>query len=559
MVRMTAIGHARFRASAGVLAVLLCASAAHAAGPEPMVVPAELSRSETTMWSPTLEWTVKNPSHEGNPFDLVAKVAFKHEGGKEKRVTEMFYAGGETWKFRFTGTRTGRWAFTTQADGADGTTNDPELHGRSGTVTVEPNPDPKANGFLSHEGQTWCWQGSGRAFVPQLVMIGDNGTSDPKWYRHAAFMDRLIETFLEEHGFTGFHSYSIGGYWFDIGAGTRLNAEMKNPDPRTFEAMETLITQTHARGGMVHLWAWGDRGRAQTPWDLDGGINGKVDRRLQRYIAARLGPLPGWSMGYGFDLDEWTNAEDLDAWNRFMQARMGWHHYLGGRPKGPNGGTRHGQYNAWNDGLEYASYEHHKPDYEVCVGALAELKDRPAFSEDRNRVRNQRKDWTEEETRRGLWQSTMAGGVANIWGQLKTRDKAAHTGVYGNRDQLKTYSVFWFDSGRFRKGMTRANHLSDDTDTPRPNNVDNDANTRVLKSSDDHLVFYRQDAPSIHMDLSGMDGPQPAVAVNTTKEYREIDIGPLTPGKHVWKAPHKSDWAIAVGTFADGDEGDDKD
>jgi hypothetical protein len=523
---------------------------ASAVGAEPRIVPAKLGQSDTTMWSPTLEWTLENPSHLPNPFDLVAKVTFTHESGKGKHITEMFYAGKNKWKFRFTGTRTGKWTFSTQADGRDGTTDDPELHGRGGTITVGPNRNRNANGFLTSDGQTWCWQGSERAFVPQLLMIGDNSTADPKWYSDPAYVDRLIRTFIGEHGFTGLHTNRIAGYWFDIDAGTQLTSAMTDPDPRTFEALETLITRTHAQGAMVHIWAWGDRGRRQTPWELDGGINGKVDRRLQRYIAARLGPIPGWSMGYGFDLDEWTNPRQIDAWNRFMQEHMGWHHFLGGRPKGPNGGVRHSQYNDWNDGLEYASYEHHKPDYEVCVGALAELKDRPAFSEDRNRVRGRRKDWTESETRRGLWQSTMAGGVANIWGQITTKHKDANTGLYANKNQLKTYSVFWFDKQRYLKRMIRANDLSDDRDKPRPNHVDNDTNTRVLKASRDRIVFYRQDASSIHMDLTGMSGPQPVVAVDTTRAYREIPLGTLEPGKHTWQAPRKSDWAIAVGRFA---------
>jgi hypothetical protein len=63
--------------------------------------------------------------------------------------------------------------------------------------------------------------------------------------------------------------------------------------------------------------------------------------------------------------------------------------------------------------------------------------------------------------------------------------------------------------------------------------------------------FYAENAESITMDLSDMDGRRPAVAVDTKKQYREIEIGPLKPGKHTWKAPHKSDWAIAVGNFED--------
>ena len=50
-------------------------------------------------------------------------------------------------------------------------------------------------------------------------------------------------------------------------------------------------------------------------------------------------------------------------------------------------------------------------------------------------------------------------------------------------------------------------------------------------------------------DLLKMKGSQPAVAVDTQKVYKEIDLGMLNPGKHNWKAPYESDWAIAVGQY----------
>ena len=102
-----------------------------------------------------------------------------------------------------------------------------------------------------------------------------------------------------------------------------------------------------------HLWTWGDEQRNMTParW----GINGNVDKRLQRYIGARLGPLPGWTMGYGFDLDEWVKVSELDVWRDYMHDHLGWPHLLGGRPAGPNRGTDHSQYGRWNGPLDYAN------------------------------------------------------------------------------------------------------------------------------------------------------------------------------------------------------------
>ena len=65
-----------------------------------------------------------------------------------------------------------------------------------------------------------------------------------------------------------------------------------------------------------------------------------------------------------------------------------------------------------------------------------------------------------------------------------------------------------------------------------------------------HYVFYGESASSIGMDLSSMRNPQPAVAVDTKKKYHEIKIGMLKAKEHVWKAPYRSDWAIAVEDFA---------
>jgi len=299
-----------------------------------------------------------------------------------------------------------------------------------------------------------------------------------------------------------------------------------------------LIGRTHQAGGLVHIWAWGDHQRSQTPKSLKGGIGGEVDRRLQRYIAARLGPIPGWSMGYGFDLDEWVTADQVKAWRDSMHQTMGWSHFLGGRPEGPNHGTDHTSNAAWNQGLDYSSYEHHRPTYEVYRAALEAIPDQPVMSEDRFRIRKggyPEKDYTEELVRRGLYDSTLAGGVANIWG---IDPGLSPGGVFPNKDQIKTYSVFFNDKGRFVADMIVANQLSGDGDT------------RVLLSGGSKsLVLYRESTSVMHVDLAGMPGPLPAVAVDTRKVYSEIQLGDLPAKPQSIQLPVDSDWIVAVGHF----------
>jgi hypothetical protein len=64
---------------------------------------------------------------------------------------------------------------------------------------------------------------------------------------------------------------------------------------------------------------------------------------------------------------------------------------------------------------------------------------------------------------------------------------------------------------------------------------------------DAKYLFYREDAESIRLGLENMSAAQPAFAVDARKSYREIDLGELEPGDQVWRAPYRSDWAIAVG------------
>jgi len=513
-----------------IVAAMLSASVALAAAPDSLIVPAKSAESLTTICSPTLEWTIHNPSYDGNPFDLVARVTFTHESGEEERVTEMFYAGNNTWKFRFTGTRIGKWMFTTKS-------SDSELSGKSGTVTVRANQYPNIYGFMTYyvgpDGTKWARfngsDGSREAFVPQLVMYRNK----PRQYHNQPdVVDADIEEFLGRHGFTGFHLK--GPDW--------MTGE--EPNMETFEAVELLLRKTHAAGGVVHIWCYGDG--ASRHW----GRNTPVDKRFQRYICARFGPLPGWSMGYGYDTYHIPRSESGE-WYEYMHEHLGWFHHLGIRPacQGSSGREMNKQeLQEWNRPFDYTSSQNYEPNYGEYVNWMGFVPGRPFMMEDRFRIRGwdgPRKNYTLKQTRRGLWHSTMAGGAANIWGNL-TRPDGSHTKggqshPYPNAEQLKTYSVFFFDNHRFLNDMRRDNEGTD---------------AYCLRNARTDYVFYKENSSAIQMDLAGMDSPQPAVAVDTKKAYREIAIGPLKAGKQTWKAPHKSDWAIAVGMFHAGGDKD---
>lgn len=469
-----------------------------------------------TQWSPYLEWSLDNPSYSGNPFDLIASVTFVHAESGETRTTGMFYDGNDTWKFRFTGTRTGIWTFTTESD-------DPDLDAQNGTVTIEPNPTADLPGFIATEGDKWIYGATGEAFVPRFLMH-----SDPvHYYDNPGKIDADIQTFIGEHGFNGFHT-QVYCRWFDLNTKgcNEINEADPNPDPRTFEALEMLITKTHAAGGVVHLWAWGDDQRGWNPkrW----GLNGQQDQRVQRYIAARLGPLPGWSMGYGFDLHEWTSESVLTEWHAYMQEQSGWFHPLGGR-------ASTNQLDQISESLDYSSYEQTRPDYAQFVAAIEARPGKPTFSEDRFRILSDpaaARHFSPDEIRRTLWRATMAGGVAAIYGNLQDgRASGDGSAPFPNRDQIKTVERFF--EQRFTADLERCDDLTDGVCLQRPTNQ--------------HYIFYKEDTASIRMNLSGMAGAQRAIAIDTRQPYAEIDLGTLDAQDQAWDTPYESDWAIAVG------------
>ncbi len=505
-----------------------------AGGPASLLA-ADLEIVQGTQWSPYLQWTVQNPTWSGNAFDVQAIVELTHQLSGEKRRMDLFFMGGKTWAFRFTGTKPGMWSFVTSSE-------DEDLRGHTGKVMIKPNPHSDAHGFLKKLGGKWGWEGTETVFVPQLVMwdyiTGDN--SPRTFYKKPELVDRKIQEFITRHGFNGFHVPVIGGRWFDLKAASdRVESTMTEPDPRMFEALELLITRSHQAGGLIHIWSWGDHQRSQTPRSLTGGIGGAIDKRLQRYIAARLGPIPGWSMGYGFDLDEWVTASQVKEWRDSMHRQMVWGHFLGGRPAGPNRGIDHTTDALWNKGLDYSSYEHHRPTYEVYQAAIRVTPEQQVMSEDRFRIRTGRyaeKDYNEELTRRGLYHSTMAGGVANIWG---IHPELSPGGVFPNKNQIKTYSIFFHDKGRFLADMTVANQMSNNDDT------------RILFSrSAQSLVLYRENCDAIQIDLTSMPAPLPAMAVDTRKTYSEIHLGDLQSETQTIKLPAVSDWGVAVGYFS---------
>ncbi|MEM9461246.1 MAG: DUF5060 domain-containing protein [Myxococcota bacterium] len=466
-----------------------------------------------TRWAPFLEWSITSTTWTGDPYTLPASVTFVHDSGAE-HTTPMFYAGDDVWRVRFCGTELGGWTWRSSSE-------DPDLDDRTGTIEVIPNPDPDTTGFVtsvaSELGTHWA-RPRGNAddvelLAPQLVMM-----PPPAGYRDdpTGYLAR-VDAFLEQ-GFAGIYVHTVGNDWL---------ADTGEPNPATFEALEAIIVHVHGAGGWVHVWGWDT---SQRP---EGGVGEASHARLLRTLAARLGPLPGWTLGYG-QAQNWLSQSELLGAVALTNEALGWPHLQGGRAEGPQSGPDHSAVSGWNNGLGYAAYAHFAPDYDVYVAAMADSPQQPVLSADRFRVRDPVVDGdpTFDEIPLRLWQSAIAGGVANIWANFLGGGSAeAGSDPFPPEvaDAVTTYARFWRD--RLRPGLRRTT-------------VDGAPALRSLAA--DRWVVLAVDRDALVLDLSPAPGAVTAFAIDIALPYAEVPLGTLDPGQHDLSLPYAADWAIAL-------------
>lgn len=378
-------------------------------------------------------------------------------------------------------------------------------------------------GNITNYNQKFIWSKTGQAFVPNYVMIDmianqrDEGKSNDLSLISENDIDNFISTFFVEHGFNGIH-VPVYGQWFHIGDNMVKQSDSKI-DQKTFDKLKMIIKKAYEAGGCTHIWLWGDAQREQTSKSLEGGIMGMEEKYLLDEIYRQLNPLKGWTMGYGFDLHEWVNEKELKLWHDYLWDKKDWNHLIGAR-------ASKNKLDQIYEGMDYASYEYHKPSYHELRKMVSERPDKPSFSEDRYRIRTPskypEKDYNEEETLKGLWHHTMAGGIAAIWGNLDG------PGEYKNKDALKSFSIFWNDKNRFKKDMI----------------VDTTLSEGYCLTDYTHYVFYQNETDNIDFSFTGRS--KKVIAVDTKKKYKELDLGKKQGGNHEFKAPYQSDWVLWI-------------
>jgi hypothetical protein len=385
-------------------------------------------------------------------WDVEGSCTWTHEESAAQRTSLVWYSGSsDTYVYRFGGSLPGRWSCTTSSPVA-------ALDGLALSAEVTPSGHPNRTGWsgrMSDEPTAWARQagptGALTKRTPILIMM----PAVRRWHEDAAGMRAFAAEFNDNHGFNGGHISTIGPSWFEIGSSAPLRDAPPAPDVRTFAAIEAAASEWSEPGGWLHLWMWG-KGETGDFSTLPGGHDGAHSRRLNRYVAARLGPVPGWSMGIGWDVEFWADEAKVKWWLDDLVPQLGgWHHWIGlrysdsdvenGRDPDP---ANEGRYLArgvrWNTlrpGTEqYAGWEHWATttsDEEIEAG-LAAIPDRPMMSEDRFRRRDgawPQKDMAADDeilTEIPRWASH---GVGAIYGRLI--DGAEGSDVWPNKAAIR--------------------------------------------------------------------------------------------------------------------------
>ncbi len=513
------------------------------------IIPNTYATTETTLlWYPYAEWSFDNPEwSEENPFDLQAQAIFTDSRGSSPY---LFYDGSDTWKLRYMCTEVGTFEFVTSS-------TDPDLDGLTGEVICQNNPDgmgPLVS--AGSDGKKFYVQGWEKAIIPAWVMM----PGPDRYDTYPDIIDQWIENNIRKSGFIGAHNGPTGNEWYEWGCdGSIADCDGENPDPDTFAAYEEMLDMMYQNGAFVHLWAFGDyqsgtldKFHPKNENPQGGGEYEEQRTRLRHYIADRLGAIPNWMMGEGYDNHEddddprWaTYPED---WYNDINNRLEWHHFLGMR-------VRKNTYDIICDNCNYDSWATvDDPKGNVNYNSFSESYDqadgKPAFEEDRYRYRmfyGEKDLDSVDDQRHFMWWQAMSGGVGAIYGYLfDGTEDIGYSIPEGYPDewhtQIKAWHDFWYetesDPHRFFPSMERCNDIT---------------NNHGLCEVGKYYIFQDEDVETLTFDISNLIGSVHAVAMDT-KTGDVIDLGEVDSSYNEFTAPHNSDWVVAIGNFEEQSE-----
>ena len=493
-------------------------------------IPFDLEPQAGLVHRPFLEWEVQASDYDGDPFDVRAYAHFTHTSGDSYRVP-LYFAGDDTWRFRFTAPRTGTYLVETESEleSFDALTT---------RATFAADPDPAAHGFLvAEDGAFTVLVGDGTESRRILYNVYQRhnskrapaGVETPAHYSaDPAVRGPHIEALLDETQAHGMNAtfLLVGSNWLQHGNEYNEWSTNEHPDDVTFEIIEDVLERTRARGMFLHIWMWADEENRNAAPLLRGGTNGPIDERLQYYIMGRLGAFPNWTLSLGYDLEEWVTPAEARRWRETMVGFNDLPRLFMARET-QDGASGSNRFSLGSDKLDVFSVDQRpRSDFFADARTMIERADgRPVLYE--RRFLHTRDDvWDMATTRRALWQFTIAGGAGGVWGVLWGNGEP-----YPSPESLRTLETFWRE--RFAVAYEPAVVL------------DGRASFALHAQDGASSVYYAEAARSVPLGPEVGDGVTRAVAIDTRRPYEEIEID-LGSSDASWQAPHRSDWVLAV-------------
>ncbi|HEX7001308.1 MAG TPA: DUF5060 domain-containing protein [Trueperaceae bacterium] len=505
------------------------------AGPFPVVAWEDGAKPPEVPVNSSLDIEVLSDAPRGDPNDPVSTARFTNEATGERYAVEAFYVGGRAgrsvYRFRFTPRAPGRWTFET-------TSSVPGLDGLSGAVTA--TGSDLEGPMTARDGRFAVATGAGEPQPTTYNVYGAGGrflTGLGDVPRDVAGMRSALEPVLEEVRSAGFDALhvAVNNEWLALGRPRWDRHAAVQPDPATFQLLETLLVMAHERGLFVHFWMWGDEARRFTPLGLrsdplipgdPGGPTGAAFERVVRYIAARLGPIPNWTMSYGFDLHEWADEGPVRAWAARLSELLPMPHLLTATEEGREPRA----FDLGASKLPIVSrdrdpYERDQAPFGLALQYVAEGGGRPLLFESRYLIQDGG-PWDAAGLAEGMWGYAMAGGVGAIYDRPEGSQLPEDAVTV-----LRTFRDFW--RGRVPSGTA----WSSERET---------GELALVSEVGDSGVLFARDTDVV--DLSAVPTGSPAVAVDVMAPYSEVAVDTQAP---TWRAPHASDWAVAFGAAAD--------
>jgi hypothetical protein len=233
-------------------------------------------------------------------------------------------------------------------------------------------------------------------------------------------------------------------------------------------------------------------------------------------------------MGYGFDLHEWTNEAEVNAWADSLNAWSGWPHLLAARGLELKGSHTFRSYGSFGREGLVETTDGGPKDFDELRAMLDSDRSRPHLLEERHTYKRKGYDLDMEGTRRLLWRKSMAGGVGGFFGFYGESSSAFQGHPYPDADQLKTHYEFWQERASSMLYSVVDTTLIDAAEAPG----------EALRNRDrTKHIFYLENTGRMAVDLTGMKGRHKAFAIDTKLPYARVFYTTWQPGRTCSRPP----------------------